>query len=318
MRSSRLPKLCSSTSCASARRRRSPVFRRLFNLYGVLQRLLYKPFHIVATPRVKGLWYGQPVMHDHMKSHATILYIHGGAFAAGTAATQSNDLIKPLIAALNTQDVAARVFSLEYDLAPERQFPHQQHQALAAYEWLLAQNYTNIIVMGDSAGGNLALSLLQAIVRLGLPQAAGGILLSPWVDLTMTHTSYERNETTDYIAKSGALTARAAYVTEDNIEKASPGLQSMEGLAPIMVVYGGGEILADEIAAMVDSAKSAKVPVHEIYHPSLCHVYPMVLKNSEHANEAFEGMAQFITGATQPSLEIQVTESTEHAHILCA
>ncbi|OQR98589.1 Alpha/beta hydrolase fold-3 domain-containing protein [Achlya hypogyna] len=275
-----------------------PFVRRIFYLYGQLQRLIYKPFHVVATPRVKGLWYGQPVMDNHMQSHATIMYIHGGGFAAGSAETQSNDLIKPFVAALNRQHVAARVFSLEYDLAPERQFPHQHNQTLEAYEWLLSQNYANIVVMGDSAGGNLALTLMQTIVRKGLPQPAGGILLSPWVDLTASHASYDRNGETDYLAKPAVWTARAAYVADEDIEKASPGLQPMDGLAPLMVVYGGGELLADEIGALVESAKNAKVDVEEICHPELCHVYPVVLKNSEHATEAFDGMAKFVLGAT--------------------
>ncbi|OQS06180.1 hypothetical protein THRCLA_01766 [Thraustotheca clavata] len=285
-----------------------PLVRRLFHFFGQLQRLIYKPFHVVETQKVKGLWYGQPVMDNDMHTHVTVLYLHGGGFACGSASTQSSVLIKPLVNALNDLQIAVRVFSLEYDLAPEFQYPHQINQAVDAYKWLLAQHYTNIVIMGDSAGGNLGLSLMQEIVRTQLPQPSGGILLSPWVDLTISKASYERNEFTDYLARSGVHTARSAYVTEENVEKASPGLQSMDGLAPLMVVYGGAEMLADEIAAMVENAKIANVEVEEIFHPEMCHVYPAVLKNSDHASEAFEGMAKFIAGVAKPDDDFMIAK----------
>ncbi|KDO16981.1 hypothetical protein SPRG_17295 [Saprolegnia parasitica CBS 223.65] len=168
-----------------------------FNVYGHLQRLVFRPTSVVDTPNVQGLWYdGRPSKKgsDH---DITILYIHGGGFVVGSATTQSCDIIQPLLQALRAKAIDARVFSLEYDLAPEFKYPHQLQQTISAYAWLRAETSGPILVVGDSAGGNLAALLLQHIVRANLPPPVGAILLSPWVDVAGTAPSYARNAATD-------------------------------------------------------------------------------------------------------------------------
>lgn len=82
----------------------------------------------------------------------------------------------------------ARVFAINYRLAPETQFPGQLHDAVSAYLRLtedLKIPPENIIFAGDSAGGGLVLATLMYLRDEGYPLPSGAILMSPWVDLTM-------------------------------------------------------------------------------------------------------------------------------------
>lgn len=75
----------------------------------------------------------------------------------------------------------------DYRLAPEHPFPAPFDDVLEAYKQLIAlKGAENVILMGDSAGGNLALSLLLELKRLALPLPTACILLSPALDLALT------------------------------------------------------------------------------------------------------------------------------------
>ncbi|CAG8554148.1 12219_t:CDS:2, partial [Dentiscutata heterogama] len=116
-----------------------------------------------------------------------ILYLHGGAYvmcSAGSHRAITSDIAKA---------ADAHVFAINYRLAPQNQFPAALHDALAAYLYLIdppkdagfsAINPNQIVIMGDSAGGGLAIATLLALRDSGLPMVAGVVGWSPWVDLT--------------------------------------------------------------------------------------------------------------------------------------
>ncbi|KAF7550490.1 hypothetical protein G7Z17_g5684 [Cylindrodendrum hubeiense] len=106
------------------------------------------------------------------------------------------------------------ILSLDYTLAPKAVFPHQQNEAVAAYRYLIENegiSSNHIIVGGESAGGHLAVACLLGIARQGLPRPAASILLCPWVNLTNTGASFERNKDLDVTDKQ-RLDAAAAVV----------------------------------------------------------------------------------------------------------
>ncbi|CAG8706630.1 17658_t:CDS:2, partial [Dentiscutata erythropus] len=116
-----------------------------------------------------------------------ILYLHGGAYimcSAGSHRAITSGIAKA---------ADAHVFVINYRLAPQNQFPAALHDALAAYLYLIdpprdagfsAINPEQIVIMGDSAGGGLAIATLLALRDSGLPMVAGVVGWSPWVDLT--------------------------------------------------------------------------------------------------------------------------------------
>ncbi|KAJ3114750.1 hypothetical protein HK098_007168, partial [Nowakowskiella sp. JEL0407] len=132
-----------------------------------------------------------------------ILFIHGGAFVFSSR--KNYRILTSKLARLTN----SRVLAIDYRQSPEHVFPCALHDAISAYRFLLdpptpepgktAFKYSpqNITVMGDSAGGNLAISLALWLREHGLeynlPMPAGVIGLSPWLDLTHSQPSFILN-----------------------------------------------------------------------------------------------------------------------------
>ena len=114
-----------------------------------------------------------------------IYYLHGGGYAICSVKTHKR-LIAHTAKACN-----AKIVAIDYRLAPEHPFPAAIEDALTVYQNLL-QSYapSQIILMGDSAGGGLATASMLKMKELQLPQPKAAILLSPWVDLDGENESY--------------------------------------------------------------------------------------------------------------------------------
>lgn len=148
---------------------------------------------------------------DPSEADVVVLYLHGGGYFSSSPATYLLFLLR-LAEIIIKGGKTISIFALDYDLAPEARFPWQLNQARAAYDWLLSDNGVSkdkLLLMGDSAGGHLALSLL---VDLWKPRDAvdrqttrpekpgvGVMLLSPWLSLYHKPESLTRNEITDVL-----------------------------------------------------------------------------------------------------------------------
>lgn len=131
----------------------------------------------------------QPSSH-HFSKDKVVLYLHGGAYYVMSAATHRYITISV------SKYTDCRVFAVNYRLAPECRWPGQIHDAVSAYLRLtrdLKIPPQNIIIAGDSAGGGLTLALLMYLRDNGFDLPCGTILMSPWVDLTMSCDSWETN-----------------------------------------------------------------------------------------------------------------------------
>ncbi|KAI9494724.1 Alpha/Beta hydrolase protein [Zychaea mexicana] len=151
---------------------------------------------------LKGEWMQPKKVSSPLKR--TILYLHGGAYYLGSYGLYRNLLAR--LAKLSD----ARVFAINYRLAPQHPFPAAVEDALAAYLYMLDPpegidpvDPNSIVVAGDSAGGGLSLSLLLALRDAGLPLPGGAMTLSPWVDLTHSLPSIINNISTDYLPPTG-------------------------------------------------------------------------------------------------------------------
>ncbi|KAF2091386.1 alpha/beta-hydrolase, partial [Saccharata proteae CBS 121410] len=127
-----------------------------------------------------------------------MLYIHGGAYYFGSVDEHRYQMQR------HARKLRARVLAPRYRLSPQFPFPCGLHDSIAAYLWLLEQHDpATIIVAGDSAGGGMVLSMLCTLRDQGIPLPAGGILLSPWVDLTHSFPSLGGDGKFDYIPAHG-------------------------------------------------------------------------------------------------------------------
>ena len=116
-------------------------------------------------------------------SDRIILYLHGGGFAMGSCQTYRR-LAADLAAAASSS-----VLVIDYRLAPEHPYPAALEDTLPAYRWLIdPQRFlpSQVAIVGDSAGGNLALAALVSLRDTGDQLPASAVLISPYCDQTQT------------------------------------------------------------------------------------------------------------------------------------
>ena len=129
----------------------------------------------------------EKITHAGVVPGKVLLHLHGGGFFAGSIKSYRHVVSRFAVAA------GVTAYHLDYRLMPEHPFPAALDDAMAAYKQLLAVGVApaDLVVGGDSAGGNLAVALLLRARDEGLPQPAGLYLLSPWLDLTASGESYD-------------------------------------------------------------------------------------------------------------------------------
>jgi acetyl esterase/lipase len=138
--------------------------------------------------------------NDNDKGRRVILYVHGGAYYFGSVDEHRYQIQR------HARKLKARCLAPRYRLAPQFPFPCGLHDCLSAYLYLLNEyDPTCIVVAGDSAGGGMVLSLLVILRDQGIPLPAGGILLSPWVDLMHSFPSLSGDGKLDYIPSNGFI-----------------------------------------------------------------------------------------------------------------
>src|SRR5436305_3636046 len=134
----------------------------------------------------------------HVRSLASqpvrqILFLHGGGYVTGSPPLYRHILWRFAAGA------EASVAAIDYRLAPEHPFPAALDDAVAAWRGLLAEGADprRCAVMGDSAGGGLALALAMRLRDEGEPLPAAIVAMSPWTDLAVTGASMRLNARAD-------------------------------------------------------------------------------------------------------------------------
>ncbi|MFV0318193.1 MAG: alpha/beta hydrolase [Microthrixaceae bacterium] len=187
-----------------------------------------------------------------------VLYLHGGAYVVRLLNGHSM-LLSRICAELD-----ASAFMAFYRLSPEHAFPAAPEDCLAAYRHLLDSGHAakDIVVMGDSAGGNLALSLLHLIKREELPQPGACVALSPMTDFAQISATWRANARTDpmYPVQDVVAPQRLYLQGASPVDPvASPYYGDLGGFPPTLVVVGGIEALRDDATGFVRKAVESGV-----------------------------------------------------------
>jgi acetyl esterase/lipase len=264
-------------------------------------------------------------------SDVTILYLHGGGFYVMDPASH-----RPANLRLSRM-TGGRAMSVRYRLSPQNAFPAALLDAFLSYLSLLyppegaphsAVDASNIIICGDSAGGNLCLALLQLLLQLqrsspkgqvptmkfngqsvSIPLPGGLALLSPWCDITGSCDSIKRNATYDYLCNVW-LPERIpdchlwptdpprADVYADNAVMCHPlvsplAARDWTGAPPIHFIVGE-ELLADECAVIATRMAKQGVRVVWEQYETMPHCFVYLLEPSPVAAMAFEGWSAFL------------------------
>jgi len=198
-----------------------------------------------------------------------VLYVHGGGFVVGSSRTHGEMIARLAIAA------NARIFAPNYRLAPEHRYPAQIEDCRAVYEALLKDNIRpqDLIIAGDSAGGNLSIVLPLVLRDEKIPLPAGIAALSPWVDLTRRGGSLSAHEPYDWAAPSDFDHWVEWYVDKQDPKAplVSPMYADLQGLPPLRIDIGTAEMLLDQVRDFAARAKEAGLSVDFREIPGMVH-----------------------------------------------
>jgi epsilon-lactone hydrolase len=245
----------------------------------------------IAAGSVAAEW----VSTSESDEHRVVLYVHGGGFVWGSCASCR------VVAATFSRVAQARVLVLDYRLAPEHPFPSAPQDCLAAYHWLLNSGVSpaHLVVVGDSAGGGLVLSLLVQLAQATLPQPAGAVLISPWLDLTLSGDSYTRNSQTDFMESRDLLLEMRQYYlgTQDpRSPLVSPLFADVSGLPPLLVYTGSDELLLDDAIQLAERLRQVAGPVELQIGEGFWHTWPITatMRPFPEGKQALERIGAFV------------------------
>ncbi|MEQ8659983.1 MAG: alpha/beta hydrolase fold domain-containing protein, partial [Gammaproteobacteria bacterium] len=195
---------------------------------------------------------GRPAEHLRAPASAVdrvVLYLHGGGYVMGSPHTHR------ALAGEIARAAAATVLLPDYRLAPEAPFPAAVDDAVAAYRDLLDAGHAprHLAVVGDSAGGGLAVATLLALRDAGLPLPAAAVALSPWSDLCCTNASYTTRAALDPMIDPDDVRYMAGRYRQGaaaTMPLASPNHADLHDLPPLLIHVGTDEVLFDDAVAL--------------------------------------------------------------------
>ena len=222
-----------------------------------------------------------------------VLYLHGGGYVIGSPRSHRH------LAAAIASAAGASALLLDYRLAPEHPFPAAVEDATAAYRWLLDQAIApeRIVIAGDSAGGGLTVATLLALREARVPLPAGGVCISPWVDLTCSGASYATKAAADPIVRRAGVEEMArAYLgaTPPRTPLASPLFADLRGLPPLLIHVGSDEVLLDDAVQLAERAKAAGVDATLEIYDRMIHVWHWFLPMLDEAQTAVNAIGRFV------------------------
>lgn len=230
------------------------------------------------------------VNRAHMKKYV-ILYCHGGGYMTG-----SSLYARTLTTKLATS-TSMDVLCFDYRLAPENPYPAALEDAVKAWDYLMLLGYgaRDVIVAGDSAGGNLALALTHKLKQDDRILPRGLVLMSPWTDLTKSGKTYQTRASVDPVLSENYIDeAIASYTGGEDLENplVSPLFGSFDGFPPTYIQVGDNEILLGDSLLLHKYMLKENVSVRMDIFPGMWHVFQM--SPFKTAYEAMDKNAEFI------------------------
>jgi len=217
---------------------------------------------------------------------ATVLYLHGGAYLAGSAYGY-----RPMTGCF-ADSAAASVLVPDYRLAPEHPFPAAVEDAVRVFAWMTGQGTdpAAITVAGDSAGGGLVLSLLLALRDQGLPMPGAAVLMCPWTDLGTAARPGLPAEL-DRIRHSASQHYLAGHPPDDPL--VCPLNADLTGLPPMLVQAATGDPVMPDAARLVDRAVEHGVDARFQLFPVDTHNFHVFWSFLPEAADAMRQAGQF-------------------------
>ena len=220
-----------------------------------------------------------------------LILMHGGGFALGSSASHRK------LGGHIAKAMGVGCFVADFRRAPEHKFPAQIHDGVAIYEALIAQGLKpeDITPIGDSAGGNLAISMVFEMKNRGLPLPLQVMTMSPWLNMENTGETIETNNDTDFlITREGLQGNIDRYIegaTEPTNPMANPLYQDFTGFPRLYINAGDIESLFDDSVRLNQLAQDAGVDVTFSIGVGMQHVFPFLAGRHPRADEEIQAMA---------------------------
>ena len=195
------------------------------------------------------------------------------------------------------------ILRVEYRLCPEHLLPAAVEDTVAIYRALLREHISpsQMMIMGDSAGGGLSLLTIQALIAHQLPVPRGVIVLSPWTDLTLSGESYTHNQDIDVMLSTTDTKWLTVHLLGSNKAQlslkdplVSPLFGSFKGFPPLYINVGTAEILEDDSRSLFKKAQEEGVDVTFEAGLHLMHVYPIFFSYFPEAENTLNNINKWI------------------------
>jgi acetyl esterase/lipase len=218
----------------------------------------------------------------------TVVYVHGGGFVSGL------DRFHWRYAARLAERLDVAVLLPSYPLTPTHTYKDALPPLVDLFNQAAVESPRGTVLMGDSAGGGLALLLAQTLARGSGPQPTHLVMFSPWLDLTCTTPGTKDAARTDPWLD---LTKARLYGTwwgagDPPHREASPLDNDLTGLPPALLLCGSRDLLRPQSRALVARAPGARFDLTYVEEPGLMHVYPLL--PIPEARRAFDAVAAFL------------------------
>ena len=223
-----------------------------------------------------------------------LLYFHGGGYCSGSIASHRRLVTEAGRAA------RLRTLAIDYRRAPEHPYPAAHDDALATWRFLRSQGYpaNGIAVGGDSAGGNLALALIERLRAAGEELPACAWLVSPWTDLTMSGATLQAKDDVDSLIHKAYLTELADAYAPPPLDRRdpliSPLFADLSGFPPMLIQVGSAETLLADATRLAEAAGVADVSVTLEIWPHMIHAWPVWNAALADGRRALANAGQFI------------------------
>lgn len=247
--------------------------------------LVWEPFELAG---MDAAWMRLERPH---KRRRVILYCHGGGYTSGGLG------FSKVLASKLTRATGLDVLAFDYRLAPEHPYPAAVEDAQAAWDHLMRLGFgaRDVVLAGDSAGGNMALVLCLKLRAEGRMLPGALLLMSPWTDMTCSGESLTGRADIDPVLTPEYIYAvREAYAggLDPAQPELSPLLADLAGFPPTLIQVGTHEILFSDAERLAERMKAAGTECRLEVWEGMWHDFQMYPSKS--AAQAMQNAAHFL------------------------
>ncbi len=228
-----------------------------------------------------------------------LIFFHGGGYCSGSILSHRRMVTEAGRAA------RMRTLAIGYRLAPEYPYPAAHEDAMTAWRFVRRQGVPadRIAVGGDSAGGNLAITLINRLCAAAEPLPACAWLISPWTDLTMSGATLDTKDAVDPIIHKGYLDELADAYVPTSVDRKNPLISplfaDLRGFPPTLIQVGSAETLLSDATRFAAAAGSSDVDVTLEIWPHMIHAWPLWNAKLEDGRRALTKAGEFIRAQGQ-------------------